>query len=144
MGVDSANRLYAGRIVTFRPPLRPVGVSAKNEARENVYMQGFIKRFKPFLGQFQSGGINVFFNYGDEITRWLKRLDYKPEDLVVENPLVLEEDVCDTAHICSESGTTECIFRSKRLLIAGKIIGIRADDDGYAFGIFLRPTGLRY
>ncbi len=147
MGIDSARKLYLGKTVTFRD-LSPVGVSAKNERRKNVCMQGFVKRFYPtWMGKLQDAAVGVFFNYGDEITEWLNHTPYKPEDLVVETPLILEEDVCDTARVCNdgyESLGRRCIFASDRFLIAGKIISINVEERGRSFNVYLRPTGLRY
>lgn len=54
LGEDSARKLYVGKIVTFRDVV-PVGVSAKNERKKNVCMQGFWKSFKPWMGALQGG-----------------------------------------------------------------------------------------
>ena len=147
LGVDSARKLYAGKIVTFLPDFAPVGVRAKNERKKNVCMQGFGKWFNPNIGTFRSGGVNVYFNFGDEIRDWLKSRPHTPEDLVVENPLQLSEDVCDSARVCTpgdQKRERRCIFSSDRLLISGKIMAINAEAEGRNFLIYLRPTGLRY
>lgn len=146
MGVDSARARYAGKIVTFRD-MTPVGVRAKNEERKNVCMQGFLKKFRPYLGTVGDAGISAFFNYGEEVSEWLKHTPYRPQDLQVEHPLVLSEDVCDSERVCNElnpKGSRRCIFSSERLLIAGKIMSIHLEDDGWAFEVFLLPTGVRY
>ena len=146
MGVDSARARYAGKIVTFRD-MCPVGVRAKNEERRNVCMQGFIKEFRPYLGTVGNSAIRVFFNFGDEVSEWLKHTPYRPQDLLLDHPLALSEDICDSARVCNElspKGSRRCIFSSDRLLITGKIISISVEDDGWTFGVYLRPTGVRY
>jgi len=147
LGVDSARKLYAGKIVTFLPDFAPVGVRAKNERKKNVCMQGFGKWFNPNIGTFRRGGVNVFFNYGDEVKDWLKTDPHNPADLVLENPLQLSEDVCDSAQVCTpgdQKRERRCIFSSDRLLLSGKIIAISTEGSGRGFIVYIRPTGLRY
>jgi hypothetical protein len=145
LGVDSARKLYAGKIVTFLSDFAPVGVRAKNERKKNVCMQGFGKWFNPNIGAFRRGGVSVYFNYGDEIRDWFKNDIHNPADLVLENPLQLSEDVCDSARICNYGdGERRCIFTSDRLLISGKIIAIGTEGKGRGFIVSIRPTGLRY
>ena len=146
MGVDSARARYAGKIVTFRD-MCPAGVSAKNEERKNVCMQGFFKRFRPFIGSVRSAGLFAYFNYGGEVSEWLKNRPYRPDDLLLEHPLDLSEDICDTARVCNEGdpeADRKCIFSSDRLLISGKIMSIKVESGGWSFHVFLRPTGARY
>jgi len=147
LGVDSARKLYAGKVVTFLSDFAPVGVRAKNERKKNVCMQGFGKWFNPNIGAYRRAGINVFFNFGDEVKDWLKSDFHNPADLVLEYPLQLVEDVCDTARVCTpgdQKRERRCIFSSDRLLISGKIVSITTESEGRAFIVFLRPTGLRY
>lgn len=145
LGVAEAQKRYLGKIVTFKG-LNPVGVRAKNEDEKNVCMQGFGKWFNPRVGGFESGDIRVYFNFGDEITEWDHKGEYRPQDLKVDNLLHLDEDVCDTARVCNEGDVTterRCIFTTERLLIAGKVIWI-GTDGGRGFKMDLRPTGVRY
>jgi hypothetical protein len=147
LGVDSARKLYAGKIVTFLPDFAPVGVRAKNERKKNVCMQGFSKWLKPRIGTFENVAVRVFFNYGNEIHEWLKYDPHNPADIELDNPLQLTEDVCDSARVCTpgdQKRERRCIFSSDRLLISGKIMAINAEAEGRGFVVFLRPTGLRY
>jgi hypothetical protein len=146
LGLDEARKRYLGKVVTFKG-LTPVGVTAKNEERENVCMQGFGNWFKPKIGPFKRGGVGVYFNFGNEITRWDARHEFRSEDLADEGLLVLEEDVCDTAQVCNEGdpeGDRKCIFSSNRLLIAGKVVAVNTEGGGKGFNMDIRPTGLRY
>ena len=146
LGVEEAKKRYLGKVVTFKG-LDPLGVGAKNENRENVCMQDFGKWFKPEVGPFEHGGISVFFNFGEEITEWDHKGEYRPEDLKVENLLQLDEDVCDTARVCNEGDAQsdrKCLFSSARFLISGKVISVGTNGSGKSFGMDLRPTGLRY
>jgi hypothetical protein len=146
MGVDSARARYSGKIVTFRD-MCPVGVSAKNEERTNVCMQGFLRKFRPYIGSVGNGSLLAFFNYGEEVSGWLKHTPYRPQDLKVEHPLNMSEDICDTARVCNEGdpeGDRKCIFSSDRILVAGKIMSISVGSNGWGFNVFLLPTGVRY
>ena len=147
LGIDSARKLYAGKIVTFLPDFAPVGVGAKNERKKNVCMQGFSKWLKPRIGKLEEAGLNVYFNFGSEVGEWLKSKPHNPADLVVDPPLQLSEDVCDSARVCTpgdKKRERRCIFSSDRLLITGKIMAITVDAEGSSFSVSLRPTGLRY
>lgn len=146
MGVDSARARYAGKIVTFRD-MCPTGVRAKNEERKNVCTQGFIRDIRPFFGSVRNAELSVFFNYGEEVSGWLKHTPYRPQDLSVEHPLVMSDDVCDSARACNEGdpeGDRKCIFSSDQLLVAGKIMSISVGRDSWGFHVFLLPTGVRY
>ncbi len=146
LGVAEAKKRYLGKVVTFKG-LNPVGVRAKNENEKNVCMQGFGKWLSPAIGQFQHGGIDVFFNFADEITEWDHEGEYRPQNLKVDNLRHLDEDVCDTARVCNEGDVTterRCIFSSERFLIAGKVIWVGTNGSGKGFRMDIRPTGVRY
>lgn len=148
LGIEGARAKYAGKIVTFKGPMVPVGVRAKNEDRKNVCAQGFLLRFptNQKVGTFESASLRVYFNYGDEIDGWFENKPHRPEDLKLENPLNVEFDVCDTAGICNEGDVKkECRFNSERFLLAGKIAAIYSfEGDNRTFDVYIRPTGIRY
>jgi hypothetical protein len=146
LSLEEAKARYLGKVVTFKG-VNPAGVSAKNEERSNVCMQGFGKWFTPHIGPVQRGDIYVYFNFGDEITKWDHEGEYRPDDLKVDHLLVLDEDVCDTARVCNEmdaQSERKCTFATDRLLLAGKVIAVRAEEEGRGLSIDLRPTGIRY
>ena len=146
LGIDEARKQYLGKIVTFRD-LTPVGIRAKNEDRQNVCMQGFVKHFHPRIAKTQVGSLRVYFNFDTEISEWLKHVSYLPKHLQTENLLVLNEDVCDTAIVCQEGdvdGDRKCIFSSDILLISGKVVAISMESGDRELEVVLRPTGIRY
>lgn len=148
LGVEQARAKYAGKIVTFKGPMVPVGVRAKNEERKNVCTQGFLLRFptNQKVGTFESASLRVYFNYGEEIDGWFENKPHRPEDLKLENPLTLGFDVCDTAGICNEGDAKqECRFNSEKLLVTGKVAAIYSfESDNRTIDVYIRPTGIRY
>jgi hypothetical protein len=146
LSLEEAKTRYLGQVVTFKG-LYPEGVRAKNEERSNVCMQGFGKWFTPHISTFQGGSLYVYFNFGDEITKWDHESEYRPENLKVDHPMVLDEDVCDTTRVCNEGDAQserKCAFSSDRLLVAGKVIAVRTEEEGRGLSLDLRPTGIRY
>lgn len=156
LGLAEAKKRYEGKIVTFKGPLEPTGVAGKNEAKPNACIQGFLKRFRNLPEKipssvpgvhYQDGGLYVYFNFGDEAGEWMKAGSFEPKNVFVEHPLILEEDVCDSARVCSEgdlAGERKCKFSSDRFLIAGQVVGIHEEGEGAGIAVQLRPTGLRY
>ena len=147
LGLEAARAKYAGKIVTFKGPFLPVGVSSKNEERKNVCMQSFLHHFPndKKIGTFEDAAVRVYFNYGDEIDGWFEHKPHRPEDLRLENPLVLDFDVCDTTGICNEGDVDQrCRFSSPKLLLTGKVAAIYPDLEERGLRIAIRPTGLRY
>lgn len=156
LGLAETKKRYEGKIVTFKGPLEPTGVAGKNEAKPNTCIQGFTKRFRDLPEKipcsvpgmnYQDGGLYVYFNFGDEAGEWMKAGSFDPKNVFVEHPLMLEEDVCDTARVCSEgdlAGERKCKFSSDRFLIAGQVVGIHEEGEGAGIAVQLRPTGLRY
>lgn len=148
LGIEGANAKYAGKIVTFKGPMVPVGITSKNEERKNVCAQGFLLRFptNQKVGTFESASLAVYFNYGDEIDGWFENKPHQPEDLKLENPLIVDFDVCDTAGICNEGDVKkECRFNSDKLLLTGKVAAIYGfESDNRTIDVYIRPTGVRY
>ncbi len=147
LGVEGAREKYAGKIVTFKGPMVPVGISSKNEERKNVCTQSFLLRFptEHKIGTFEAAALRVYFNYGDEIDGWFEHTEHRSEDLKLENPLNLEFDVCDTTGVCNEGDVQQqCRFSSAKLLLTGKVAAITAEEDGRHFRVAIRPTGVRY
>ncbi|HQF54892.1 MAG TPA: hypothetical protein PK208_07235 [Fibrobacteria bacterium] len=156
LGLAEAKKRYEGKIVTFKGPLEPTGVAGKNEAKPNACIQGFLKRFRELPEKipssvpgtsYQDGGLYVFFNFGDEMQEWLGSYNIDPKNVPVANSLLLEEDMCDTAGVCSEgdlAGERKCKFSSDRFLVSGQVVSIHEEGEGAGFKIELRPTGLRY
>lgn len=147
LGVEGARARYAGKIVTFKGPMVPVGVRSKNEERKNVCMQSFLQRYPTSkkVGAYESAALRVYFNYGEEIDGWLESVPHRVEDLRLSNPLMLDFDVCDTAGICNEGDVDQrCRFSSDKLMISGKIAAIEEGDDARSLKVAIRPTGIRY
>ena len=148
LGVEGARAKYAGKIVTFKGPMVPVGVSSKNEGRKNVCMQSFLHRFSDHrsINGFKNAAVRVYFNYGDEIDGWFEHFEHRPDDLRLENPLTLDFDVCDTAGICNEGDSEKkCLFSSDQLLLTGKVAAIYQEGDYKEdLRIAIRPVGVRY
>jgi hypothetical protein len=156
LGLVEAKKRYEGKIVTFKGPLEPTGVAGMNAAKPNTCIQGFGKRLLDVPTKYpstvpgtnyQDAGLYVYFNFGDEAGDWMKDGSFEQANVHVEHPLILEEDVCDTEHVCSEgdlAGARRCKFSSDRFLIAGQVVGIHEEGGGAGIKIQLRPTGLRY
>lgn len=156
LGLVEAKKRYEGKIVTFKGPLEPTGVAGRNEAKPNTCVLGFGKRFRDLPEKipssvpgtnYQAGGLYVYFNFGDEVEEWLSPGSYAPQNIPMQNSLALEEDVCDTASVCSEgdlAGERKCKFSSERFLVAGKVISVAEEGEGAGIAVRLRPTGLRY
>lgn len=156
LGLAEAKKRYEGKIVTFKGPLEPTGVAGKNEAKPNTCILGFGKRFRDLPEKipssvpgmhYQDGGLYVYFNFGDEAGEWMKAGSFDPKNVAVAQPLMLEEDVCDSAGVCSEgdlAGERKCKFSSDRFLVSGQVVGIHEEGEGAGIAIQLRPTGLRY
>ncbi|MCB9495810.1 MAG: hypothetical protein H6686_02880 [Fibrobacteria bacterium] len=156
LGLAEAKKRYEGKVVTFKGPLEPTGVAGMNGAKPNTCIQGFVKSFWSLPEKvpstvpgtnYQYGGLYVYFNFGDEVAEWLSGRGTDPQVIPVEHLLTLEEDVCDTAHVCSEgdlAGDRKCKFSSDRFLISGKVMVIHEEGQGAGIAVRLRPTGLRY
>lgn len=143
MGPDSARAKLVGKIVTFKG-MSHVSVRAKNEDKPNTCMQGFILNGP--TGKWENVGMNVWFNFGDELEGWLKHIPYDPKDLVLTNPLQLNIDVCDTTYeepVCGlrdESG--RCPFAGENFAISGKVFSVHTDSSRQLL-LDLRPTGFQ-
>lgn len=147
LGVEGARAKYAGKIVTFKGPMVPVGVGSRNEERKNVCMQSFLQRYPTSkkVGTYESAALRVYFNYGDEIDGWLESVPHRVEDLRLSNPLMLDFDVCDTAGVCNEGDLGQlCRFSSDKLMISGKIAAIEEGEEARSLKVAIRPTGIRY
>lgn len=156
LGLAEAKKRYEGKIVTFKGPLEPTGVAGKNEAKPNTCILGFVRSFRDLPEKipssvpgtpYQGGGLYVYFNFGDEVEEWLTPGKYDPQHIPTQNLLSMEEDVCDTARVCSEgdlAGERRCKFSSDRFLISGQVISVLEEGEGAGIKIRLRPTGLRY
>lgn len=147
LGIEGARAKYAGKIVTFKGPMVPVGVISRNEERENVCAQGFLQRYPTDnkVGTYESAALRVYFNYGDEIDGWFENVPHRVEDLRLSNPLTLDFDVCDTVGICNEGDIDQkCRFSSAKLMISGKIAAIEEGEEARSLKVSIRPTGLRY
>jgi hypothetical protein len=147
LSYEEASKKYLGKTWTFTH-LRPLGPSAKNEAKANACAQaygitkvGYPTKKRPDL---RSTGLLVYFNFGEEILEWIDGTDtdYTGTPLEIEKALPVELDVCTKCDFVE--GKPGCEYRSTRLHIAGHMVKMDKQADGQDMILTVLPRGMAY
>ncbi len=152
LGLEGTKQKYLGKNLTFHG-LKGLGYGAKNEEKENAFMQSYSFVFPEgveSISGFHGGGPNVFFNYGPEVMEWVKGSD---PALLEDFHDYLEVPFSVSAGTCKYiEGKEDCLAKHPNLYVTGKVIGLRVEgsdgSDGFIpyldLRIYVIPIGVAY